>query len=673
VKFGFTTKNNTKVDEKMKRLVTLCGCLLLATVSHGATDGLADFKPMKYGFFVHYVWGGDCGGLTVDRTGKVPANFDALVDGFDVAGFANDLSAWQVEYVILTAWHANINPLFPSATMKKWGLDKHVCKRDLLGEVIRALKIKGIKVIFYTHPRDGHDLRGDDRVKTGWGLGGGVDPDVAKFERKKWNDFTNELYGELVDRYGKDITGLYLDEGSPYGDSEKVVDYPRLRDTIKSRAPHLVLLQNFFGNLYTCDVGSGEYTDLRNQPPAGWNSGTRPLAPCIASSWLATAAADKFKVSISAEDMFRYTVLQAGVNSDGGGVQWATGPYVGGGWETGVDDVMRKLGAYIKPVAEAIKQTYPSTSYLTPGGRRMPDLAWGVATKSVDDRFEYVHVLRPPADGGKLVLPPPADGKHFASATLLLSGQPVSLKQDASGLTLTLPAKTEWNKLDTVLKLAVATDSPPVNVAQWKAFKASSSANTPGHPIHLNDGDENSAWVSAPSDKQAWGQVDLGRACRITRLEVSGSIAENVEVRLSQTADFKNSKVLASRPVSTAALDITIKKATYGAGERTVDVTDKVRAAIGKTTVLLPVGVALIGYDPALGSGKELRVTYSLAGKQQDAVVSDGQTLRIGNFDPWVVELPVRHSGRFVRVARVRPGEALSIQELKVYGKYEDL
>ena len=199
------------------------------------TDGLAEFKPMKYGFFVHYVWGGDGHNATVGRTGKVPASFDELADGFDVAGFANDLAAWQVEYVILTAWHANINPLFPSATMGKWGLAKHVCKRDLLGEVIRALKTKGVKVIFYTHPRDGHDLLGDDRIKTGWGVGGGVDPDPATFERKKWNDFTNELYAELVDRYGKDLMGLYLDEGSPYGDSGKVVDYLRLRDTIKSR------------------------------------------------------------------------------------------------------------------------------------------------------------------------------------------------------------------------------------------------------------------------------------------------------------------------------------------------------------------------------------------------------------------------------------------------------
>ncbi len=82
-----------------------------------------------------------------------------------------------MEYVIFTAWHADINPLFPSQTMKKWGLAGHDCRRDLLGEIITALNAKGIKVMLYTHPRDGHDLRGDDQRKTGWNGSEGGDPD----------------------------------------------------------------------------------------------------------------------------------------------------------------------------------------------------------------------------------------------------------------------------------------------------------------------------------------------------------------------------------------------------------------------------------------------------------------------------------------------------------------
>jgi len=82
------------------------------------------FRKLKYGFFVHYVWAGAYGRLTIDKAGKGPDNLDAFADAFDVQGFANDLSDWGVEYVVFTAWHANINPLFPSETMKKWGMEK---------------------------------------------------------------------------------------------------------------------------------------------------------------------------------------------------------------------------------------------------------------------------------------------------------------------------------------------------------------------------------------------------------------------------------------------------------------------------------------------------------------------------------------------------------------------
>jgi hypothetical protein len=85
----------------------------------------------------------------------------------------------------------------------------------------------------------------------------------------------------------------------------------------------------------------------------------------------------------------------------------------------------------------------------------MRDLTWGVATKSVDERYEYLHVLRPPTNSATLKLPAPADGKQFTKATLLPSGRKVTLKQDAAGLTLTLPKRVAWDKPDTVIRLQV--------------------------------------------------------------------------------------------------------------------------------------------------------------------------------------------------------------------------
>ncbi len=670
---SFTNKTMTRTSlSKISALIAAGTWLATASLHSAEPNSLAAFKAMKHGFFVHYVYGGAYGNLTIDKNGHPPKSLDELAGNFDVEGFANDLAAWHVEYVIFTAWHANINPLFPSQTMKKWGLDSHYCQRDLLGEIIKACKKRGIQVLFYTHPRDGHDLRGEEQIKTGWGINNGQpDPDWAKFDFKKWNDFVNDLYGELVDRYGSQIAGLYLDEGSGAGDSYRVVDYPRLRATIKRHNPNLVMIQNFYGNLYSCDVGDKEYCgwgEFAKADGSAWPAYTMPVGTCFATTWWSGTPSGKNTVRFSAEDMFRYTVLEAGANSEGGGVQWATGPYMGGGWETGVEETMRKVGASIQNIAESIKQTIPSTSYVTPAGKRTADLQWGVATKSLDERTEYLHVLCPPASS-TLTLPVPADGKKFSAATLLPGGQKVALSQDAAGVKLTLPVGVAWEKLDTVIKLAVAKDSPPVNVAQWRIFEASSWLDTAHHPHNLIDGSEATAWRSRTDDKQAWAQVDLGQSCRISRIEVAGADGGNLELRVSDTANFSRSELVASQPASGRKL--TIVKAGYGAGDKTADVTEKVRAAANGSSLSIVADNRLAGSDPAPNVVKELRVEYSLEGRTQTATVKEGETLQIGETRPWIVELPRPGEWRFVRVSRAPAGEPLSIRELKVFGNFK--
>src|ERR1022692_5048490 len=54
-------------------------------------QGIQNFQKMKYGFFVHYVWGGTAYSATVNPDGSVPAGLDELADRFDAARFADDL------------------------------------------------------------------------------------------------------------------------------------------------------------------------------------------------------------------------------------------------------------------------------------------------------------------------------------------------------------------------------------------------------------------------------------------------------------------------------------------------------------------------------------------------------------------------------------------------------
>lgn len=537
----------------MRYLTTLLAAVIV-TVStlHAESAGSTDFLKSKYGFFVHYVWGGSQDKpFTCDRNGKRPATFDKLANAFDAQNLARDLESWGVEYVIFTAWHANLNPLFPSETMKKWGMESHTCRRDLLRDVITACKAKGIKVMLYAHPRDGHDLSHEEQLKTGWGGPNGNDLDWAKFDRKKWNDFTSELYQELVTRYGNDIIGIFSDEGSVAGDSYRVVDYPRLRRTVKSLQPDLVMEQNYYGTTYSLDVGCKEYAywgEFASRDGNAWPTWRMPVATIFAPSWWATKAAGENVVTFTPEDMFRYTVLQAGANHEGGGVQWAAGNYAGGGWETGVEKTMDKLAKYIKPIAPALKSVYASTSWPTAAGVKIPDLKWGVATRATDDSLEYLHVLTPPAGGTtNLSIPPPADGKKFEKAMMLASKKSVTLKQDETGLHLKLPPGEFWDKLDTVIALKVAAASPLQNLALWKAVRASSfpdptAAGGSAWAFAAVDGDPATAGPLAPMAQRMATNLSpptASRGVRSTSEKPRRSCASKLSVSSVKTSPFR--------------------------------------------------------------------------------------------------------------------------------------
>ena len=420
-------------------------------------DDLAEYRGMKYGFFAHYAWGGPTYPVTVNPDGSVPKNLDDLANRFDAEGFAADLDSMGVEYVLFTAWHANMNLMYPSAQMERWR-PGHSSKRDVLRDLIEACRAKGIRVLLYTHPRDGHDFSKEDQIRTGF----------EPLNYQRWNDFINSIYGELMDRYGRDILGVYIDEG---GKNDKYVDYPRLRETIKLRGNNPVIMQNDYGNLYSCDMGNKEiyYNGAFGLPESEkWPGLKTPVSIVIGSIfWAATAKGRQTPISqspqvafnpmvrYSPESMFRYTVLQAATNCDGGGTLWAAGPYPGGGWEMDVKERMQALGKMIKPVERAIKRTYPSNSYVTEAGKGIGDLTWGVATRSIDDNHEYIHVLKP-LSGRSLALPPPADGKRFRSATFVSDGRSVRIAQARTGVTLALNDGDSWSALDTVIDLVVS-------------------------------------------------------------------------------------------------------------------------------------------------------------------------------------------------------------------------
>jgi autotransporter-associated beta strand protein len=379
------------------------------------------WKRLKYGIFSHYVWNGY--GMTAgtqNEDGTRAKTIDEMAEAFDVENYVDQLLAAEAQYVVFTAWHSGTCPLFPSAAMEKWAPGRpSYPKHDLLGRVLDACRAKGIRTFFYCHPYQ----------------------PVAE----PHNDWINDLFAELVDRYSSRLDGIWLDENFQDCTQDKVVDYRRLMKTIKERNPDLVLTHN-----------NGGYQSY------GTDGGVQEVQWEYHEGRMASIYQIFNQTAKSAEDMLITTVIQAAANTMGGGIQWsidAHGPGKNsrGGLDASARAILDGFVKLFKLISESVKNTSPSSSYPPPFSGavvKLANLSWGVATKAHDDTKEYLHILKAPA-GNSLTLPPPADGKVFTNARLLGSGLAVSLAQTNRGLVLTLPNGVSWKKPDTVIVMDV--------------------------------------------------------------------------------------------------------------------------------------------------------------------------------------------------------------------------
>lgn len=441
-----------------------------------------DFLDKKYGLFVHYVWVGqeyyqtgveEMGVGAIYPDGAKVQDINEMIEKFDAEQFAKDCAEAKFQYVVFTSHHFGMHPLYPSEVFRKWRYhkDDNPRREDLIEKIYQELKRYGIDLFLYIHPHDIHDFCEEDKAAFHY-VGKNREECNANMDTEKWQDYIDEFYRELMERYKGKIKGIYLDES--FGDpdvSEQMNDYERIRRTIKSCDPEIIMIQNYYGSTYTLDTGMLEnalvwhgavHGDVNTWATTYLSSGS--VIRNYAGSWWARHSVGEENTTeiAAAEDLYRYTVLQAGQNTDGGGVAWAAGPYCGSWkdekgqnniWEPGIRDTLMKLGRYIAPVKEAVFQTRPSMSFPTAGGTRFGQLKWGVATQSRNGKKTYIHVMKPDSESKTVCLGIPADRKVFREAKLLKSGKKVELIQNEKGVAITLPEDETWDEINTVIEL----------------------------------------------------------------------------------------------------------------------------------------------------------------------------------------------------------------------------
>lgn len=419
---------------------------------------IMNFEFCKYGLFVHYVHD-----RALFSDGRKPCDINETLDSFNVEGFARCVADMGVQYLIFTAWHFNMIPLYPSEVTAKWR-GKKIPHRDLLGEIIDALNSKNVKTILYTHPRDGHDFDLYDKKATGWDDGSGKGdahdvPDHKAFDAQKWNLYIKELYTELADRYAHKIYGFYTDGLGPYDGKDsameknhQIVDYIMIRNIMKSRNPDIIMIQNHFGYIFSNDYEMPEgyfgydgkaMAEHIEQIPAAQKS--LALCPC-AGQWIphASVECDDIAYTIPFENAAKFVLFNASCTI-GGGTVYASGPYCEGDiWLKGSYEYLKAVGGIVRKYTESALKASVSKSFPTISGDTLESLGGKFFMTSEDQKYEYLHIMR---EQNTIVIPSALDGVELYDPVSLTGGLQV---ERYSGDTLTLSGT--FDRVDSVIR-----------------------------------------------------------------------------------------------------------------------------------------------------------------------------------------------------------------------------
>ena len=506
---------------KAKAIISIAGLLACLNTTAWTVElteaqqpSAAAFKAMRYGMFTHIVYR-----YTNTADGKPYHSFEEFANGIDVTAYSDQLKAFGVEYLIFTGWHAAMYNLGPNAALEKW-LPGHTVKRDVIGELADALNERGIKLIIYAHPNDGHDLKPEEQERVGF-----IKPEkgVARL-MPKFNDFINEVYAETASRYAKkpNVLGFWWDSWHGNGGA---VDMVRLRKTLLTAMPRAIVLSNNPSREFV-DFDSleryytkGPFDTIDNLIVENRNQST-----IFAGNWWCGGLQEKSLYS--PETLFKFTVFNA-CSGAPGGMAWAISPVSDGKtWASDNLNLMTKLGSLVQAVRPALcgvsaSRNWPVKSH-TPF---MESQGYG-ATRSLDGSREYIHVLKAPREGKKLTINPAFE--RFKSAHLLGNGHPVKLDSRADAFVLTLDSADSWDMLDTVIVLERDTTLTHRGFApEDSALVYSNNWRTMGSKRYTNSG-EATVDFSFSGTNLAWSGV-TGPDHGIAQVRIDGDAAKTVD------------------------------------------------------------------------------------------------------------------------------------------------
>jgi alpha-L-fucosidase len=453
---------------------------------------IQQWRQMKFGLFIHWGpvslkgteigWsrGGERRGQS--STGSIPVEiYDNLYKQFNPVKF--DAEQWVqiakdagMKYLVFTSKHHDGFCMFDSK-LTDYKITSSPFKRDVVKELADACHKAGLKLGFYYSPVDWHH------------------PDYRTENHARYIEYLHGQLRELCSNYGK-VDIIWFDG---LGGTAKDWDSENLFKIIRRLQPNVIINDR---------AGLPADHDTPEQKIGKFQS-DRPWETCmtLCQQW-AWKPDDQMK---SLKECIDTLVRVAGGD---GNFLFNVGPMPDGQIEPRQVARLKEMGDWLKKYGESI--------YGTRSGPFKPT-SWLAGTYK--DNIVYVHILTWPSDS--IVLPPLP--KNIISSSVLTGGQ-ASVTQSKHGIEVSLP-KPHRQELDTIIKLQLdgpagdiaPVDIPSASLAYRKKARASNVyQNDAGHaPDKAVDDDPATRWATDYGTKQAWLEVDLGKAMTFSRVKIS--------------------------------------------------------------------------------------------------------------------------------------------------------
>jgi hypothetical protein len=442
-----------------------------AEVEHPRQQWMRDSTA---GLFLH--WGMftapkhlDCAGWERDVTGG----------GWTPDYWVDEARKLGASYIVLATFHSRLGYARPWPSKIPGSC---ATQRDILGELVKAGKAKGVRVILYmTDDPQWHNEQPGLETLDSAAYSAYKGEQVDLTTRDGFGKYSYDLFFEVMDNYA-DLAGFWIDNDNAYWEDH------HLYEQIRAKRPSWLLSNNNEDTPIMDTVSNEQKTGMTpsyDYPQASFT----PMPRLTEADYKLPTTGDWWYDGGNHEVDFRLSTGRYVTNA-GSSMKslMAETPMVNGKFPPQQEAFNNFMAGWVPPIRSALYGT-EGGGYLHGGLQPgfWNDGAHGVVTLAPGGRTQYVHVVtKPRTDQVRLR----DNGYRVTRVTDLRTGKRLRFSQSAGYLSI-LDIR-DWDTYDTVFTVETAGQS-----LYYDQVKATASASRPGFPAgNLVDGNFQNYWDS---------------------------------------------------------------------------------------------------------------------------------------------------------------------------------